>query len=192
MVLFTLPVSYTHLDVYKRQEIRQTDTKIAAKITEVGEKFHTVQTKINERFKVFVTTMHKSFIEQISRMEGRFKEHISKCEKQTADVAKKVDNLEVRIQTDVSETQRQVARLDASIVETCSDIDTNRGNVLQTLNEEISKMRQEVRRKSAPNILVQWQVDEKNRVYFTGENNENPIEFLLTCEILSLIHIFSS
>ena len=120
--------------------------------------------------------------DRISRMEGRFKEHISKCEKQTADVAKKVDNLEVRIQTDVSETQRQVARLDASIVEVRSDVDTNRVNVLQTLSEEISKVRQEVRRKSAPNILVQGQVDEKNRVYFTGENNENPIEFLLTCE----------
>ena len=153
-----------------------------SKISEVGEKIHTVETKIIEGFKVFQTTMHKSFIEQVTRMEGRFKEHIGRCEKQTADVAKKVDSLEVRIQTDVSETQRQVARLDASIVEVRSDVDRNRVNVLQTLSEEISEVRQEVRRKSAPNILVQGQVDEKNQVYFTGENNENPIEFLLTCE----------
>ena len=44
------------------------------------------------------------------------------------------------------------------------------------------EVRQEVRRRSAPNILVQGPVDEKNRVYFTGENNENPIEILLACE----------
>ena len=83
---------------------------------------HTVETKINERFKVFETTMQKSFIEQVTRMEGRFKEHISRCEKQTTDVAKKVDSLEVKIQTDVTETQRRVDTLDASIVETRSNI----------------------------------------------------------------------
>ena len=126
--------------------------------------------------------MQKSFIEQVTRMEGRFKEHISRYEKQTAEVAKKVDTLEVRIQGDATETQRQVSRLDASIVETRSNIDSNKESVLQTLNDEILKVRQEVRRRSAPNILVQGPADEKNRVYFTGENNENPIEFLLACE----------
>ena len=63
-------------------------------------------------------------------MEGRFKEHISRCEKQTADVAKKVDSLEVKIQADVTETQRRVDRLDASIVETRSNIDSNKESVL--------------------------------------------------------------
>ena len=42
--------------------------------------------------------------------------------------------------------------------------------------------KRQVHRRSAPNVLVQGQTDEKNRVYFTGENNKNPIEFLLTCE----------
>ena len=97
-----------------------------SKVTDVGEKIHTVETRINERYKVFETTMHKSFIEQVARMEGRFKEHIGRCEKQTADVAKKVDTLEVRIKADATETQRQVTRLDASIVETRSNIDTNK------------------------------------------------------------------
>ena len=143
---------------------------------------HTVETKINERFKVFETTIQKSFIEQVTRMEGRFQEHISRCEKQTADVAKKVDSLEVRIQADVMETQRRVDKLDASIVETRSNIDSNKESVLQALNDEILKVRQEVRRRFAPNNLVQGPVDEKNRVYFTGENNENPIEFLLACQ----------
>ena len=138
--------------------------------------------KINERFKVFETTMQKSFIEQVTRMEGRFKDHISRCDKQTQEVAKKVDSLEIKIQADATETQRQVNRLDASIVETRSNIDSNKEGVLQALNDEILKVRQEVRRRSAPNILVQGPVDEKNRVYFTGENNENPIEFLLACE----------
>ena len=50
--------------------------------------------------------MQKSFIEQDSRMEGRFKEHIGRCEKQTADIAKKVDTLEVRIKADATKTQR--------------------------------------------------------------------------------------
>ena len=62
-----------------------------AKVTEVGERVHTVETKINVRFKVFETTMQKSFIEQVTRMEGRLKKHIGRCEKQTAEVAKKVD-----------------------------------------------------------------------------------------------------
>ena len=126
--------------------------------------------------------MQKSFIEQVTRMEGRFKDHISRCEKQTQQVAKKVDSLEIKIQADATETQRQVNRLDASIVETRSNIDSNKESVLQALNDEILKVRQEVRRRSAPNILVQGPVDEKNRVYFTGENNENPIKILLACE----------
>ena len=120
--------------------------------------------------------------DRVTRMEGRFKEHIGRCEKQTAEVAKKVDTLEVRIQADVTETQRRVDRLDTSIVETRSNIYSNKESVLQSLNDELLKVRQEVRRRSAPNILVQGPVDEKNRVYFTGENNENPIEFLLACE----------
>ena len=86
-------------------------------------------------------------------MEGRFKEHIGRCEKQTAEVAKKVDTLEVRIQADATETQRHVDRLDASIVETRSNIDSNKESVLQTFNDELLKVRQEVRRRSAPNIL---------------------------------------
>ena len=160
----------------------RSNKELTAKVAEIGEKVHTVDMKINERFKVFETTMQKSFIEQVTRMEGRFKEHISRCEKQTADVAKKIDSLEIKIQADATETQRQVNRLDASIVETRSNIDSNKESVLQALNDEILKVRQEVRRRSAPNILVQGPVDEKNRVYFTGENNENPIEFLLACE----------
>ena len=80
---------------------------------------------IRDRFKVFETTMHKSFIEQITRMEGRFKERISRCEKQTQEVSKKVESLEVKIHADVTETQRRVDKLDASIVETRSNIDSN-------------------------------------------------------------------
>ena len=79
-------------------------------------------------------------------------------------MAKKVDTLEVRIQGDATETQRRVDRLDASIVETRSNIDSNKESVLQTLNDELLKVRQEIRRRSAPNILVQGQTDEKNRV----------------------------
>ena len=86
-------------------------------------------------------------------MEGRFKEHISRCEKQTLEVSKKVESLEVKIHADVTETQRRVDRLDASIVETRSNIDSNKESVLQALNDEILKVRQEVRRRSAPNIL---------------------------------------
>ena len=156
----------------KVAEIGESNKELTAKVTEVGEKVHTVETKINERFKVFETTMQKSFNEQVTRMEGRFKEHIIRCEKQTADVAKKVDSLVIKIQANATETQRQVSRLDASIVETRSNIESNKESVLQALNVEILKVRQEVRRRSAPDILIQGSVDEKNRVYFTGENNE--------------------
>ena len=81
------------------------------------------------------------------------KEHISRCEKQTHEVAKKVDSLEIKIQADATETQRQVNRLDASIVETRSNIDSNKESVLQTLSDEILKVRQGVRRRSAPNTV---------------------------------------
>ena len=88
----------------------ESNKELTAEVAEIGEKVHTVDTKINERFKVFETTMQKTFIEQVTRMEGRFKEHISRCEKQTADVAKNVASLEIKIQADATETQRQVNR----------------------------------------------------------------------------------
>ena len=83
-------------------------------------------------------------------MEGRFKEHISRCKKQTQDVSRKVESLEVKIHADATETQRRVDKLDASIVETRSNIDSNKESILQALNDEILKVRQEVRRRSAP------------------------------------------
>ena len=52
----------------------------------------------------------------------------------------------------MTETQRRVDRLDASIVETRSNIDSNKESVLQALNDEILKVRQEVRRLSLIHI----------------------------------------
>ena len=115
-------VEIARTDTIEQDSDTPSNKELTVRVAEIGEKVHTVDTKINERLKVFETTMQKSFIEQVTRMEGRFKEHISRCEKQTQDVAKKVDSLEVRIQTDATETQRQVNRLDASIVETRSNI----------------------------------------------------------------------
>lgn len=143
-------------------------------ISTVNLRCSAVESKIDEKCKVLDQTLKRAFLEQMTSMENKIKQNFVKYELEINAVQSDTE----RLDSAITQTKQSVERLETVVNQNADVCKTD----VHNLRDDLNRVKRNIATNEPHTVRCQGHKDERDMITFKGNQYENPMEFIRSCE----------